>query len=77
MYETLWKCTWNAMHDHIIPNKQNPTQKFTRISKVFKKTQKFQENPKLRSKCVKCVKSKGFRTLTKWFDLGQGQNSRG
>ena len=47
MYETLWKCTWNATQDHITSNKQNPTQKFTRISKVFKNPKKFKKTQNL------------------------------
>ena len=49
------------MHEHITTYKQNPTQKFYKILKVFQKPKFFYENPKPRSKCVKCMKNEGKR----------------
>ena len=46
MHETLWKCKWNAMHDHIASNKQHPTQKFHKNLKSFQKPQKSHKTPK-------------------------------
>ena len=59
MHETLSKCKCNAKHEHITSYKQNPIQKFHKKLKDFQKPQKFQENPKPRSKCVKCMKNDG------------------
>ena len=65
------------MHDHITSNKQNPTQKCYKILKNFQKPQKFQENPKPRSKCVKCMKNEGLKKHTKEELLNLGRNPSG
>ena len=62
------------MHDHITSNKQNPTQK---CYKVLKNFQKFQENPKPRSKCVKCMKNEGLKKHTREEMLNLGRNPSG
>ena len=65
MHETLWKCKCNAIHEHITSYKQNLTQKFHKILKDFQNPKKFQENPKPRSKCVKCKKNKRLEKHTR------------
>ena len=65
------------MLEHIASNKQNPTQKFHKILINFQKPQKFQENPKPRSKCVKCMIKEGFEEHTRGKTQGIGQNPRG
>ena len=77
MHEILWKCKWNAMHDHIVSKTQHPTQKFHKKLKSFQKPQKFHKNPKPRSKCVKCMKNEGLEKHTKGEILKLGQNPRG
>ena len=77
MHETLWKCKCNAMHEHITSYKQNPTQKFHKILKDFQKPQKFQEKPKPRSKCMKCMKKEILEKHTKGKTQGLGQNPSG
>ena len=59
------------MHEHTLPNQHNPTQpkNFTKILK----TPKNFKNPKPRPKMHKCMKKKGFRTLTKRFKLDLGR----
>ena len=49
------------MHEHITSYKQNPTQNFHKILKDFQKPQKFEEKPKPRSKCMKCMKEREIR----------------
>ena len=65
------------MHDHIATNKHHLTQKFHKNLKSFRKPQKFQENPKPRSKCVKCMKNEGLRDHTRGEIHRLGQNPRG
>ena len=47
----------------------------------FKKNSKtpkiLKKPPKPRSKMHECMKKEGFRTLTKWFDLGRGRKCSG
>ena len=62
------------MHEHIPTSKQHPTQKFHKKLKSFQKPKKFQENPKPRSKCVKCMKKEGLRDHTKGEMHNLGQN---
>ena len=65
------------MHEHITSYKQNPTQKFHKILKDFQKPQKLQENPKPRSKCVKCMKNERLKKHTKGKMQGLGRNPSG
>ena len=65
------------MHEHIPTSKQHPTQKFNKNLKSFQKPQKFQENPKPRSKCVKCMKNEGLRDHTREETQDLGRNPSG
>ena len=65
------------MHEHIATNKQNLTQKFHKNLKSFQNPKKFQETPKLRSKCVKCMKNEGLRDHTKGEMHYLGRNPSG
>ena len=78
MHETLLKCNENAMHEHITSNQQHPTQKFHKKLIKLKKPQKFQETPKPRSKCMKCMKNEGLEKHTKgeMLKLGRIQEGR-
>ena len=65
------------MHDHIASNQQHPTQKFHKKLKKFQKPQKFQENLKPRSKCVKCMKKKRLEKHTRGKMQGLDRNPSG
>ena len=65
------------MHDHIATNKKHPTQKFHKKLKSFQKLQKFQENPKPRSKCMKCMKNEGLRDHNRGEMHKLGRNPSG
>ena len=58
------------MHEHMTSYKQNPTQNFQKIFRDFQKPQKFQENPKPRSKCMKNERKKDH-TKEEMVTLGQ------
>ena len=59
MYEILWKCKCDAMHEQIGSFKHNPTHQFWKTPKIFSKTQK------PRSKYMKCMKKEGERNHTR------------
>ena len=50
MHETLLKCKCDAMNEHLGSFTQNPSQKFYKNFINFEKPQKFNKNPKVRSK---------------------------
>ena len=65
------------MHEHKTSYTQNPTQKLHKILKDFQKPQKFQENPKPKSKCMKCMKNERLENHTKGKMQGLGRNPSG
>ena len=65
------------MHEHLTSYKQNPTQKFHKILKDFQKPQKFQENPKPKSKCMKCMKKERLEKHTRRKNQGLNRNPSG
>ena len=65
------------MHEYLGSFTQNSSQKFHKNFINFEKPQKNFKIPKPRSKCVKCMKNKGKRDPTKWFETREGRKSRG
>ena len=54
----------NAWSYYIKKHNTQP-KNFTKYSSIFKNPKKFQENPKPRFKCVKCMKNEGLREHTR------------
>ena len=65
------------MHEHITSKTQYPTQKFHKILINFQNPHIFQENPKPRLKCVKCMKNERKRDHTGEEMITLGQNPSG
>ena len=74
MHEILWKCKWNAMHDHVSSNKQHLTQKFHKNLKNFRKPQKFQRNPKNLGLMHKMYEKRGIWSSYHKIEAWLGQN---
>ena len=63
-----WGCnTWSYSIRFIKPNPY--------ISQKSQKPKKNVKTPNPKSKCLKCMKEREFRSLTKWILLGMGQES--
>ena len=65
------------MYEHTTSFKQNPTQKFTKYSSIFKKPKKKLKNPKTRSKCMKCMKNERKRDHANEEKITLGRNPSG
>ena len=55
MHDPLLKCNCDAMHEHLIFFKQNPTQNFCKNLINLKKPQKFSKTQEFRLKRMKCM----------------------
>ena len=62
------------MHEHITSFKQNPTQKFSKYSLIFKNPKKSLKTQKPRLKCMKCIKKQRKRDHTRGKKQGSGRN---
>ena len=62
------------MHEHITLFKQNPTQKFSKYSSIFKNPKKISKTQKPRLKCMKCKMKERQRDHTRGKKWGLGKN---
>ena len=69
IHEHVKKMLENVMHNHMISQRQNPTQEF---QQNHKKPKKFPKPKTQDTKCMKDEEKKGLRQLTKGFELGRG-----